>query len=62
MCKSLGANLIELESKEEYVDVITYILAEQTVRGKRIIYSLILFWSIEIENQRYRTVYLQKVS
>ena len=34
MCKSLGGNLIELESKEEYVDVITFILAEQSIRGE----------------------------
>ncbi|XP_065202020.1 C-type lectin domain family 2 member L-like [Planococcus citri] len=33
MCKSLGGNLVELESKEEFVEMITYILSEPTIRG-----------------------------
>ncbi len=34
MCKSLGGNLAEFESKEEYTDVITHMISEQAIRGK----------------------------
>lgn len=34
MCKSLGGNLLELESKEEYTEFITFLLADKQTRGK----------------------------
>lgn len=33
MCKSLGGNLLELESKEEFIEMVTYVLSEPTIRG-----------------------------
>lgn len=33
MCKSLGGNLVEFENKEEYVEVITFLLADKHYRG-----------------------------
>lgn len=33
MCKSLGGNLLELESKEEYTEFITFLLADKQTRG-----------------------------
>lgn len=34
MCKSLGSNLIEIESKDEFMEVVTYIQASSHLRGK----------------------------
>ncbi|KAL1455220.1 hypothetical protein WDU94_009331 [Cyamophila willieti] len=33
MCKSLGGNLVEFETKEEFVEVITHLLADKHTRG-----------------------------
>lgn len=33
MCKSLGSNLVEIESRDEYMEVVTYIQASNHLRG-----------------------------
>lgn len=33
MCKSLGGNLLEFDSKDEQIDVLTYLVGDKYLRG-----------------------------